>query len=580
MKKIQYLIFSVGFGILLVVGSSCRKYEEQPKDWFTKDMAFDQLDQNGIITGYVLNNIYTYIPDGFGRINGDFLDAATDDAVPSTLNKPIEYFTRGTVTSSNNPEESPATGYGLTFWGNCYYGIRRANLFLANINQTPVAAQTKQYWISEARFLRAYFYWELLKRYGGVPLLGDKVYALEENIQLPRNTFAETVNYIVSECDAIKASMRPDPIGGSDLGRASKGAGAALKCRVLLYAASPLYNGGGFESDPIKKALTGYPTDDPSRWQAVINAYTEFKALGYYNFVTTGTPTAFVSIFINRTVNTEIIFAKQNSNNINLENNQSPVGFIASNVKSQGLTSPTQNLVDAFPMANGLSINDPASGYSAASPYTGRDPRLAATVFFNGAAWLNRTVQTYEGGLDKPNNTGISQVQTRTGYYLRKFLGNFVTGNTYSNTSHNFPIFRYAEIVLNYAEALNELGQTEAAVQQVILVRQRAGINAGTNSRYGIAAGISQDNLRTLIMGERRIEFAFEEQRFWDIRRWKTAPQVMTQALVGVTITNPTAPLFQLNPVSTPVWNNRLYHMPIPYDETLKNPKLIQNEGW
>lgn len=579
MKKKFYSIFAISSVLLSLMASSCKKYEEQPKDWFTKDLTFDNLDQNGIVAGYDLNNIYTFIPDGFARINGDFLDAATDNAVPSTYNKPAENFTRGTVTALNNPEESTGNGYSLTFWADCYYGIRRANIFLANINSVPVAALTKQYWITEARFLRAYFYWELLKRYGGVPLLGDTVYGLDDNIQLPRNTFAQTVDYIVSECNAIKPNMRPDPVSTSDFGRASKGAAVALKCRVLLFAASPLFNGGGFESDPVKKALTGYPTADPNRWQLVVDAYNEFQALGYYGLVATGTPTAFNSVFTTKMSN-EIIFAKQSSNNTGLEYSQSPVGYIASNTKSQGLTSPTQNLVDAFPMLNGLGINDAGSGYSSATPYTNRDPRLAGTVFYNGQTWLSRAVQTFEGGLDKPNNTAVSTVQTRTGYYLRKFLGNFSASTTFSATSHNYPIFRYAEIILNYAEALNELGQTENAVQQVILIRKRAGITAGSNSRYGIPVGITQANMRTLIMNERRIEFAFEEHRFWDIRRWKTAPQVMTQSLTGVSVSAGATPAFTPIPVITGVWNDRLYHMPIPYDETMKNPKLIQNEGW
>ncbi|WP_448702855.1 RagB/SusD family nutrient uptake outer membrane protein [Mucilaginibacter sp. AW1-3] len=579
MKKKFYSIFAIGSVLLSLVWSSCTKYEEQPKDWFTKDLTFDNLDQNGIVAGYNLNNIYTYIPDGFARINGEFLDAATDNGVPSTYNKSVEYFTRGTVTALNNPEENPGNGYPLTFWGDCYYGIRRVNIFLANINAVPVTAQTKQYWITEARFLRAYFYWELLKRYGGVPILGDTIYGLEDNIQLPRNTFAQTVDYIISECNAIKPNMRPDPVSTSDFGRASKGAAVALKCRVLLYAASPLFNGGGFESDPTRKALTGYPTADPTRWQAVVDAYTEFQALGYYGLVATGTPTAFTSVFTTKMSN-EIIFSKQSTNNNTLENNQSPVGYIVSNTKSQGLTSPTQNLVDAFPMLNGLGINDAGSGYSSASPYTNRDPRLAATVFYNGQTWLSRSVQTFEGGLDKPNNTTISTVQTRTGYYLRKFLGNFSASTTFSAQSHNYPIFRYAEIILNYAEALNELGQTENAVQQVILIRKRAGITAGTNNRYGIPVGISAANMRALIMNERRIEFAFEEHRFWDIRRWKTAPQVMTQNLTGLSISAGATPAYTPIAVTTGVWTDRMYHMPIPYDEITKNPKLLQNEGW
>jgi hypothetical protein len=349
---------------------------------------------------------------------------------------------------------------------------------------------------------------------------------------------------------------------------------------VLLYAASPLFNGGGFETDAVKKALTGYPTADPARWQKVVDAAVEFNALGtYFKLVTSGTPTAFTSVFINK-MNSEIIFAKQVANHSTLETSQSPVGYVVANVRSQGLTSPTQNLVDAFPMTNGMAINEAGSGYNASLPYANRDPRLAGTVFHNTLPWLSRPVATFQNGADKPNDPAISPLQTRTGYYLRKFLGNFATGTAFSSQSHNFPIFRYAEIVLNHAEALNELTQVENAVTQIKTLRARAGIAAGANTRYGIKVGITQAEMRDLIRNERRIELAFEEHRFWDIRRWKIAPQVLTTPLTGVRITNDVVPVHIPITVSTPVFYDRLYHMPIPYEELTKNTKLIQNEGW
>jgi hypothetical protein len=570
MKKSMYFFSLLSAGLMLFTWSSCRKYEQQPKDWFTSELTFDTLDKNGIVAGYDLNNIYTYLPNGFNRIDGDFLDAGTDDAMPSRYNTSVEYYSKGTLSVLNNPDP---------WWGTSYAGIRRANIFLKNIVNVPIPDLTKQYWKAEARFLRAFFYWELLKRYGGVPLLGDALLGLDDNIELPRNTFAETVDYIVNECSAVKDSLRADPASDAEWGRASKGAAVALKCKVLLYAASPLFNGGGFETDPVKRALTGYPTADPTRWQKLVDAVTEFNALGYYKLVTTGTPTAFASVFTTKK-STEIIFAKQVGNSSNLEVSQSPVGYIISNTRSQGLTSPSQNFVDAFPMANGLGINETGSGYSAAAPYNNRDPRLASTVFYNSLPWLSRNVQTFQGGLDKPDNPAVSPVETRTGYYLRKFLGNFSTSTAFSSQSHNFPIFRYAEILLDHAEALNELGQVENAVTQIKTIRSRAGIAAGTNSRYGIKTGISQSEMRTLIQNERRIELAFEEHRFWDIRRWKIAGDVMNTPLNGMKITNGTTPVYQVIPVALPVFMNRLYHMPIPYEEITKNSKLIQNEGW
>jgi hypothetical protein len=237
-------------------------------------------------------------------------------------------------------------------------------------------------------------------------------------------------------------------------------------------------------------------------------------------------------------------------------------------------------------MLNGLQPFNPdgtintASGYSASAPYTNRDPRLDVTVFRNGYTWLARGVETFEGGLDKPNSSAIA-VQTRTGYYLRKFLGNFPTGSTYSNQSHNFPIFRYVEIILNYAEALNEMNRVENAVTEIIAIRKRAGITAGTNSRYGIKTGITQAEMRDLIRNERRIELSFEEHRFWDIRRWKTAAADLSGPLYGMKITRTgTTFTYERVQVSSMLFENKLYHMPLPYDETLKNRALIQNEGW
>lgn len=586
MNKMKIFLTTVACSITIAIVftiSSCKKVESEPKDWFGADLVFDTLDRLGTVAAFNLNDLYNYIPNGFNRISNDFLDAATDDAIPSRNNTLVEYYTNRRVSALNNPD---------AYWANSYYGIRRANIFLQNIGNVPIvktvdstaAKLTRRYWRAEARFIRCYLYFELLKRYGGIPLIGDKIFTLDDNLQIPRNKFDECVNYIVKECDIVKDSLRVEPIADADWGRIPKGAAIALKCRVLLYAASPLFNGGGIETDATKKALTGYTTADPTRWQAVIAAAEELRNLNYYTLVATGTPTGFASLFTTKK-NTEIILAKQSANSTNLENSQAPIGY-AGSASSQGFTSPTQNFVDAFPMLNGQqpfnadgTVNI-SSGYSAAAPYTNRDPRLDVSVFRNGYTWLGRAVETFEGGLDKPTNSNIA-VKTKTGYYLRKFLGNFPTGTTYSNQSHNFPIFRFAEIILNYAEALNEVGRVEDAVTQIKLLRARAGITAGTDTRYGIKVGITQAEMRTLVRNERRIELSFEEHRFWDVRRWKTAATDFAGPLYGMNIiksgTNFTYNKVQ---VGTMQFENKLYHMPIPYDEIVKNQALIQNEGW
>jgi len=570
MKKTIWIFILYLFATAVL--PSCKKLENEPRDLTTLSLIFDPTDQNATLALQFLNNIYNYLPGGFNRIGGDFLDAASGDAVSSLSNTTISYYNNGLVSSTNNPD---------AYFSNSYNGIRQINIFLANIGKVPVptANPTRTItWMAEARFIRAFLYFELLKRYGGVPLIGDQIFALNSNLQLPRNSYADCVTYIVSECDAIKAQLNLEPLAATNLGRIPRGAAIALKCRVYLYAASPLFNGGGIESDPALLSLTGYPTNDPTRWQNVVNAAQELINLNAYSLVQSGT-SGYVNIF-NQKQNSEVILAKQQVNDFALETSQSPVGYNVNNVQSQGRTSPTEDFVEAFTMSNGLAITDPTSGYNPAAPYTGRDPRFAATIFYNGSLWLNRQVQTFEGGLDKPNVA--SATQTRTGYYLRKFLSDNSTQTSYSSQSHNFVYFRYAEIILNLAEGLNETGGTENAVQQIILIRKRAGIAAGTTARYGIPVGISQIDMRTLIQNERRIELSFEEHRFWDLRRWKLGNTLLNTTLHGMQITKDVNGnlTYQVFPLTTITFQNRLYHMPIPYTETVTDANLKQNFGW
>ncbi|RZK16500.1 MAG: RagB/SusD family nutrient uptake outer membrane protein, partial [Pedobacter sp.] len=283
--------------------------------------------------------------------------------------------------------------------------------------------------------------------------------------------------------------------------------------------------------------------------------------------------TAYSAVFTTK-INTDIIFSKQSANSTTIENANAPVGYVAPTT-SNGRTSPTQNLVNAFPNLNGLAYTGTQTD---ATQYDNRDPRLKSILFYNTVAWLGRPVQTFEGGLDKPNQA--FKTQTRTSYYLRKFMSDFSTSTTYSNQSHNFPYFRFAEVLLNYAEALNEVNRVEDAVKQIVLIRARAGITAGTGNRYGINAGITQAQLRDLIRNERRIELCFEEHRFFDVRRWKLG-LVLTGSLQGLKITQSgTAFNYELQNVTDNVFSDKYYHMPIPYSEMTKNTKLLQNEGY
>jgi len=565
-NPIKLLILSIAAAAFL---ASCKKLETDPAYTIDENLVWDRLDSNAVVTQFYLNEIYRSLPEGFGRVGGDFIDAASGDAIPSRRNTSIEYLYTGRVNAENTPDP---------YWNEAYAGIRRVNLLLKNIHRSAVKLENtgvdpREYWKAEARFVRAMVYFELIKRYGGVPLVGDTIFSTEDNIQLPRNSFAECVNYITTECNAIRGKLRAEPISTGNWGRIPRGAALALKCRTFLYAASPLFNGN---TNP----LNGYTTASTAHWDSVIATAEQLKAIPQYTaFFNTALfkPTAaqgYGFIFTER-MNNEIILARQRGQTTDLENNNAPVGYTIQN--SNGRTSPTQNFVDAFPNADGSPFN-PAS----TTPYVGRDPRFYTTIFYHGYQWLGRAVDVSEGGKDKPNSPTVP-VQTRTGYYLRKFMGNFATSTTYSNQNHNYPIFRVAEVILNYAEALNEVGRVEDAVNMIKLVRNRAGITAGTGSRYGIPAGITQAAMRDLIRNERRIELSFEDHRFWDIRRWKIAEQVLNGPLYGVKILKKPDNSFttpERVEVGTATFNKRLYFMPIPYLVMLKNNKLIQNEGW
>ena len=523
--------------------------EEEPQEYITPDFVYNKLDSSGEYALAVLNNLYSYLPDGFNRINNVVLGAATDDAISSDNYNNIELLSKSTLTAvANNPDDK---------WYDAYKAVRNVNLYLSNVDNVPVGSTTRQYWKAEARFIRAISYFELIKRYGGVPLIGDKLFSQDENVSLSRNTYDECVKYIVNELNAINDSLRPDPLVATDLGRISQGAGLALKSRVLLYAASPLNN----------------TSNDKSKWQEAAAAAKAVIDLNKFSL-----SKDFIPVFTERN-NKEVILAFQRAQVKDLETLNAPVGYSQPN-QSNGYVSPTQELVDAFPMKNGLSLNDPVSGYEAQNPYKDRDPRLEATIFHNGSEWLKRPVETFEGGLDKPN--GI-QRQTRTGYYMRKFLADYSNTAAYGNQNHNFVILRYAEILLNFAEASNELENTSIAYDQLIALRKRAGIIKGSNSLYGLKEGMNKEQMRLAIQLERRIEMAFEEQRYWDARRWKIAEQEFNKTLHGKKIVKNQDETFTYSevPVSVIIFSSpKMYLYPIPYAEISGNKSIVQNNGW
>jgi hypothetical protein len=594
MKSIKYITI-IGYLFFLAI-TSCDEYEAVPIERFTEDYVFSTTDSLGRNAEKYLNAIYYALQNGHNRVGGDYLDAASDDAVSSAVSEnDIQRLAAGQYTAANRVgagRNVPNHIVGDMDWGSYYTSIRQAITFINNIDLVPlmmtytsangVKAPMNRAWKAEARFLKAYFYFELVKRYGGVPILRDDApYELGEDMELPRNTFEYCINYIVSELDAIKDRLRAVPLQNpaAEGHVITAGAAMALKSRVLLYAASPLFNERPIESG---NELVGYAQYEMQRWKDAADAARWF--MDTYQGIYALTNPSFSSVFLDyyTSDNKEIIFAQQGDKNKGIEQNNGPIGFTGSN-QSNGRTSPTQNLVDAFPMKDGKAINDPSSlyynTYSLQNMYENRDPRLQYTVMHNGSRWLKTTLETYISG---KNNLNQSVQTTKTSYYMRKFMGNFEESDNYDDVLHLWIMFRYAEILLNFAEAENEYSGATAEVYKAITdLRSRAGIEAGADQLYGLKPNMTKEEMRAVIRNERRIEMAFEEQRYWDIRRWRIAEDIFAEPLYGLHITKTGTVLnYARVPVAQYSFENKRYLYPIPYSEVIKNKNMKQNPGW
>lgn len=449
---------------------------------------------------------------GFGRgFHWAMYASVTDEAVYS--NDDQTYLVqRGQLSPSN-------VGWTSTVWGRSYRGIREANLALSKISETPVTEERRSMLVAEIRFVRAFRYFDLLKGFGGVPLIGDEVSDLNDDFSkfYQRASIQETADYIVSELDAVINVLPSDRSDTWKRGRATTPAAMALKSRVLLYAASPLYTEG---------------TDDQAKWQRAADAAKAVMDLGKFSLVTnlSATPSENYRLLFVSGETQEDIFVREyvpTSPSMAMERMNAPNGY-----GGWGGNCPMQNLVDDYEMENGLPITDPASGYNEQTPYVDRDPRFYATILYNGAGYRGRNVETFlPSGKDSPDGNEPWNTSP-TGYYLRKFLNESITLEDWNNMgASDWRYFRYAEILLNFAEAQNEAnGPVQSVYDAIDMVRNRAGMPS-------LPVGLSEDQMRSRIRNERRIELAYEEHRYFDLRRWRIAEVEESQPAQGMSIT-------------------------------------------
>jgi len=502
---------------------------------------------------------YTYVKNGFSAIDHNLFAAATDEAEQTAAGSGAQLFNEGSWSAFNNPD---------TVYANCYAGIRAANYFLEKYaadykkilayNRDTITDHQYQYlrdvasagWLlNEARVLRAYFYFELIKRYHNVPLV-TKVLTAGDNTNIPQTGFGDVMQFIVSEIDAVKDNLQQDwrsYDAGSD-GRITQGIALAIKARALLYAASPLNN----------------PSNDPAPWKKAAEAANDIIALGRYTL-----DNDYRNLFLtDYTVNSpEMIWAIRLGATNDPERKNYPVGTLGGN---SGVT-PSHNLVSAYEYTG---TPDPLD------PYANRDPRLGYTVAVNNSAWNGRTIEIWEGGKDAWNKPNAS----RTGYYLRKFLSDNLDLVQNESTQHSWIVFRYAGILLDYAEAMNEAyGPDENnnwslnARQAVNQVRNRTGVQMPP------IQAADQTAMRTGIKHERQIELAFEDHRFWDLLRWKDAETILNQPLQGVrAVNNGSSYTYTVFTVEGRVFTApKMYYYPIPLVEISKSKGVLkQNAGW
>lgn len=586
-------------GAALVVGfASCKKdfLAEPPPDRYSDE----QVWKDPVLAQAFVNNIYLGIPHGFSNIMmSSIVDETMYNADLGTSN-----VTQSLITPSDlsifDPDFFTANRQRGVQWTNAYKFVRAANLFFSKIGGATFSETQKNEMRGEVHFLRAYLYHNLVSMYGGVPIVA-KVFGTADSLNVTRNSFEECVAFIVADLDSA-AALLPLEQTGVNNGRATKGAALALKARVLLHAASDLYNSNGaWAGSYAHKELIGYVGGDrTARWQAARDAAKAVIDLGVYSLYkpTPANPEEaaknYADIFLQKQTSEDIFvryFTRdidENWDGYNPGLYNTPNGW-----HGWGSNTPIGQQVDAYEMADGTPFNwnNPVH---AKTPYLNRDPRFYVSINYDGAKWRPRpsdaanrdpvgVVQTgyYEtpdgdliGGLDTRSSPIEDLNGTYTGYYLRKFIDPSVDAQ-YQKQDQPWRYIRYAEVLLNYAEACIALGQEAEARTYINVVRKRAGMPAITESGQPLVQRYRN---------ERRVELAFEDQRFNDVRRWMIASNAYRNAqgvsihyrldASGAVIEGPTYDVYD---VQDRAWNPRFYFLPIKQDEMNRNSNLVQN---
>lgn len=513
------------------------------------------------------NAAYRSLPTDLGAIGGALREAATDNAIYTWDNNAV-YDIYNDVWSPLNTIDNQ--------WNNYYSVIYDINSFLENYNEE---ALQRHQWdgnykdnlnqarmsIKEVTVLRALYYFELVKRYGDVPLITKNI-SLNEINSVKKTLAADVLDFVISECAKVANDL---PLTHNNFygetGRVTKGAALAIRARAALYAASPLFLGNKNATDA---------------WKRATEAAYEIIAMNYYSLPKLSMDPLFSINGGNEVLkSSQLIFETRQGASNSFEAKNLPIGLVDN--ANTGNT-PSQNLVDDYEMKDGTAFdwNNPehvANMYFDTEGKQTRDPRLYQNVLCNGATFMNTVIDSYAGGRFGYPVEGASL----TGYYLKKLMNETVSLDPTKpiTKAHHYPNYRYAEVLLNYAEAMNEWKGPDYTDTTHPLSARDAINQVRVAANMGAVLASDQTAFRTKVHKERRIELAFEDHRFWDIRRWKQGDLVKNIYGVNIQLTNNKFS-YSRKKIQTRIWKDKMYLYPIPQKETYLNTNLTQNPGW
>lgn len=568
-----------------IINAGCSDFLDKPA---SEDITESDAYSNIINAQKVLNNIYYEAATGlYNPISRRFgYELATNEAVQGYASLWPKTYKQGAITADtdrNGADNSEGVPPSTRMWRSTYAKIRKANIFISKIMSVPGDEDLKKRFLAEARFLRAFFYFHLIRDYGGCVILEDVLDDYTEATTVTRSTFSESVNWVVNELDEVVWELpnESELILSSEFGRATRGAALALKARLLLYAARPLFN----TNSPVLPDYTEiqyYGNYDRERWKIAADAAQAVIDEGFYS-LWKGTYDAasgsypedktqmFMDMFYTHSAEYVWGFYPVYDRTFNdAHHNRSAAGW--------NWINPTLEMAEEFEMTNGKMPNDSGSGYDFQNPGKDRDPRFKATIQYPGAEYESYKMESWAGGKASHFESCI------TGMCIQKWMDGTAHPNMSTHPTNGFvcpliPYFRYAEILLNQAEALNEYydepSQDSRIYDNLNAVRDRVGMPK-------LPEGLTKEQMRNRIKHERHVELAFEDHYFFDILTWRDAEVVLNKEVHGYDVTKGKNEGFWKKVVvgDKQIFTKKMYLSPISTYDILLNKNLVQNPGY